>query len=279
MTSASSSPNWSTAAHWILRLAFSIRCIGLGVKYLWHPFESDSTIFATLFFEFGFSETAAQRVDDVGVYAMVVAGAVVLARLESKSGWSTWLGRLESFVLLYAFVWEALIAGTATYRGGELMSQWAIAEHGLRIATPLALLMLLGGERWGSPVEWLLRLATAVTFAIHGVKAWIAAPVFVTMVIATCQNLSEFWPEQSSVETCLKFICAADMVVAGLILCCRWPLVAMYAAAWGLITAVGRVTSSDLGWPECLLRSVHVGAPLFLYLQWRRPSDRGKNEK
>lgn len=217
---------------------------------------------------------------------MVVIGAVVL--LSGLSGLSKlrWVASLESLALLFAIAWESLIAGTATYRGGELMAEWTIAEHGLRIATPIALLAMSAGmagvrlrlARSAQPVdqliEWVLRLATAVTFAVHGIKAWIAAPVFVTMVIATCQNLFDHWPEQSTVEIGLKVICAADVIVAVLILCGRWPRVAMYAAAWGLITALGRVTSSDRGWPECFLRAVHVGGPLFLYLQWRRQRKR-----
>lgn len=286
LNSVSSSPTWSATAHTVLRIAFLIRCFGLGAKYLWHPFEADSTVFSTLFFEFGFSEPAAQRVDDAGMWAMVFAGVIVMLlgdmRVSPRRSHVRWLPWLESLILLFAIVWELLLAGTKTYRGGELMSQWTIAEHGLRIATPIALLVLsvsmTGLSRWGQPVERLLQIATAVTFAAHGIKAWIAAPAFITMVIATCQNLFDYWPEQSDVEIWLKVICAADLIVAVLIVCSRWPRVAMYAAAWGLITALGRFTSSDLGWPECLLRSVHVGGPLFLYLQWRYQTGRTRSD-
>ena len=165
------------------------------------------------------------------------------------------------------------------------MSRWTLAEYGLRLANPLVLLLMTwrladraagqaeqsAGEPFfsGALCEWILRIATAVTFAVHGCKAWLAAPTFVTMVIASCENLLGTWPEQSLVEPILRVICVADVAVAILVLVTRWPRVAAYAALWGLVTALARMTSSTMGWPEALLRAAHIGGPLALYLQWR----------
>lgn len=258
---------WSSATRWILRIAFATRCYGLSRKYLWNEFETDSTIFSTLLFDWEFSEPIAQRVDDLGIQAMVAAALVVLLTgFFDKHRAAQWLA---SLALVFAIVWESLLAATKTYRGGELLSDWVFAEHGLRLAVPISLLILHFSERL-QPTEWVLRIAVAATFAIHGIKAWLAAPAFVTMVIATCENLFEFWPAQSAVELTLKVVCIADLIVAVLIIARRWPRVALYASLWGFITALARYTSQSTAWPETLLRAAHVGGPLTLYLQWQR---------
>ena len=66
------------AAYRVLRIAFVVHCIGLGSKFLWREFEADSNIFGTLLFDWGYSETTVQRVDDVGMWLMVVAGVATL---------------------------------------------------------------------------------------------------------------------------------------------------------------------------------------------------------
>lgn len=283
-------PVWSTTAQWILRIAFALRCLGLGFKYLWHEFEGDSTIFSTLLFDWEFSETIAQRVDDASVYAMVCAGAVLLVtgclrfmRLDESNEQTNstaripWLTRLDVAALSVAIFYEFVLPLSKINRGGELLSEWSLVESALRISIPIALLLIVVNNRL-QPTEWVLRVATALTFAIHGYKAWIAAGEFVAMIYATFQNLliavfenpPDFWPEQSHVELILKGIAIADLLVAVLIILRRWPRVALYAAIWGLITACARTTSSSFGWPDTLLRAAHVGGPLILYLQWQR---------
>ena len=45
----------------------------------------------------------------------------------------------------------------------------------------------------------------------------------------------------------------------------------LWMAFWGLITAIGRTTGASFGsYPETLLRIVHLGGPLVLYLEWSR---------
>lgn len=263
---------WPAATRWILRIAFAIRCYGLGKQYLWNEFEADSTIFSTLFFEWEYSEPFAQRVDDFGIQAMVVAAAIVLLTgFFMNHRFARWLA---GGALLFAVAWELLLPLTKMIRGGEMLSEWSLAEHGLRIAVPVALLILSFSDRL-QPTEWVLRIAVAATFGIHGIKAWRAAPTFADMIITSCLNLLEFWPEQSTVELILKVICVADLMVAAMIVACRWPYVALYASVWALITAFGRHTSSSFGWPETLLRAAHVGGPFVLYLQWRRGQLKG----
>lgn len=266
---------WPTSTRWILRIAFAIRCYGLGKQYLWNEFEADSTIFSTLLFEWKYSESFAQRVDDTGMLTMAAAAViVVLTGFFMHHRFARWVA---GGALVFAIAWELLLPLTHMIRGGEMLSQWALAEHGLRIAVPVALLILSFSDRL-QPTEWILRIAVAATFGIHGIKAWLAAPTFVTMIIASCQNLLEFWPEQSTAELILKVICVADLMVAAMIVVCRWPRVALYASVWALITAFGRYTSSSLGWPETLLRAAHVGGPFVLYLQWRRNLAAGQNQ-
>ena len=261
-----SSATWSNRARWILRFVFAVRCFGLGERYLWNEFEADSSIFSTLLFEWNYPEALAQRVDDVGMQLMVAAGVIVLLTGFFNHRFARWL---SSIALVVAIVWELLLPLTKMIRGGELLASWSLAEHALRLAIPIVLLILHFSDRL-QPTEWVLRIAVAATFGIHGIKAWLAAPTFVTMIISTCQNLFEFWPEQSGVELVLKVICVADLLVAMLVIARRWPRVAFYATVWGLITAAARYTSSSLGWPESLLRAAHIGGPYVLYLQWRR---------
>lgn len=266
---------WPAATRWILRIAFAIRCYGMGKQYLWNEFETDSTVFSTLLFEWKYSESFAQRVDDAGMLAMVVAAAIVLlTSFLMHHRFARWLA---GGALVFAITWELLLPLTQMIRGGEMLSQWSLAEHGLRIAVPVALLILSFSDRL-QPTEWILRIAVAATFGIHGIKAWKAAPTFGDMIITSCLNLLDFWPKQSSVELILKVIGIADLMVAAMFFVCRWPQVALYASVWALITAYGRYTSSSFGWPETLLRAAHVGGPLVLYLQWRRNLTAGQNQ-
>ncbi len=267
---------WVFSAAAVLRLAFAIRCFGLGAKYLWSTFETESPVFSWLLFDLKWPQTFAQRADDLAIWMMVLAGIAVLAGPFFSS---PRFARCVSGLLVWALIWELLVAGCATYRGGEFLSGWTIPEHGLRIMTPWILFWMQARPERCAGEGW-LRFAVALTFAAHGYKAGLNAPVFVTMIIASSQNCLDYWPEQSMVLAVLKIICVLDWIVAIGILIVRWPAVALYATIWGLITAVARWISISTDWPEVLIRAVHVGGPLALYLQWKtcRPSSRRSAE-
>ena len=164
-----------------------------------------------------------------------------------------------------------------TLRGGRFLSEWTLLSHGLRMGVPLALLLVDragGGTQLAGGAERVLRWAAALTFLAHGWKAWQLSPEFTSMVIAG-------WPEpwagrlsQQTAERILRVIGATDIVVAILVLLVRWPWLALYMAVWGVISAAGRTLGfSEANYPETLLRLVHAGGPLALFLEWRNRND------
>ena len=177
---------------------------------------------------------------------------------------------VESAMLAYMVAWEILLAATMTYRGGHLLSNWTFASHGLRIGVPLGLLL--------STIEWdrkfaerVLIISTSATFFVHGMKAWLGSPTFITMIIATSQNLLGYDFPQPTVTGILKIIGAMDIILAFLLLSVRSRYLVAWMACWGLITAFARTMGASWSaYPGTLLRLVHLGGPLVLFLEWSR---------
>ncbi len=241
--------------------------------------ERESNIFGTLLFEWQFSENFAQWFEDVGMWLSVAAAAWVLVvnavafRNRHRYQESPWR-YVERALLIFCVGWEFLLAASVTYRGGEPFSQWCVGAHGLRIGVPLALVLWNLRSRISPGMLRILRLATSFTFFVHGLQAYFKSPRFTTMLIGS-GYLIGLDLDQSAVESLLTAIGVVDIVVAVLLLATRWRWVALYMAIWGVTTALGRMTAG--GWslfPETLLRLVHAGGPLFLFLEWSKLATR-----
>lgn len=77
--------------------------------------------------------------------------------------------------------------------------------------------------------------------------------------------------DQRRAELVLKCIGAVDLGLAAVLVLWQSPMLVLYMALWGLISACGRtVGNGAIHYPESLLRLVHAGGPLVLFLEWRK---------
>ncbi len=288
-----------------MRIALLVRALGVGASYLWHPMERESDIYGTMYFEWGWPESTSLAIENAGMWLVVIGAIVIVLANRNKRDLTPFRlaivivlanrnkRDLTPFrlvaILMLAFIvfWEIAMASGLAYRGGKFMSQWALGSHGLRIAVPAALLLHTLGFG-AKAILRVLYVGAITTFLVHGAQAWFGSPVFITMIIATLQSYFDCTIDQSQVEQILKFIGAMDFcVVAAILLLARSRSgvlrklmlgTLLWMAFWGLVTAVGRTTGASLGaYPETLLRIVHLGGPLVLYVEWVRHQSTGSS--
>lgn len=253
---------------WVLRVTLLLQALGVSAALLFAAMEQESDIYGLLYFDWAWSERTAQQVEDYGTIGYLIAAALVVVASRIPGNPACW----QAPLLAYVFFWQLLVAVTATARGGQFMSELILPEQMVRYACPLALITLLpwnGSEslapRRCERSRWLLRVAAATTFAAHGIKATCLAPSFVNLIMGTFPSLSE-----DTAGHALRIIGLIDIALAVLILSTRWQTVAWYMAAWGLITALSRMTALGLAaYPDVLYRAANCGVPLAIALSWR----------
>lgn len=274
-----------TALGWCLRIVVWLQCLGISGRYLFSPNQTESDVYGMLFFDWDWNEPLAQRIDDLGTLACLAAGWVVLisgfwwerfsqagptssAPLGDPPGeptrWSRIIGILEIAAGLTIAVWCFAMATTHFIRGG-LYSELSWGEYAVRYTAPLALVLI----RLGKPnfAVYLLRIAAAAVFLVHGYKAWQGYGPFTDLILLTDAKLFQFEWEQPFVEGLLVVIGIVDIVAAVLLIGTRWRSVAIYMAFWGIITAASRITALGFpAWPETLIRAANGGVPLVLAL-------------
>ena len=296
-----------------LSAALCLRGIGLAVRYLWHPYESETELFEWLLFDRAWPEPVAQRIDDGWLVLYLVVGLICWG--SSLTHW--WRGHpraavgsvpdqngaraaspgrvrkrfvqmVVTLLLAACLVWEVAIAAVKTIRGGEAFSEWTFGEHALRIAVPLALCVLSAPvSRRVRIVSVVVRTATAITFFAHGVKALAGSPVFVTMILSSAARLGQAC-SQGWAQRTLVVIGAIDLAVAVLLIVTRFRWVPPYMAVWGggdglcpylrgRLPRLGR--SPDEGCP--LRRAVAAcpsacSGPWPVSKRWPRPASEGR---
>ncbi|MEX2578444.1 MAG: hypothetical protein WD342_05240 [Verrucomicrobiales bacterium] len=218
---------------------------------------------AWLFLERGLSHDASHRID----LALVVTGLVgaVAGLLLCQRRWGGCL-------MLPAFAYLLVNACLIARMGGTGHAEWTPAAHALRYGTPLALALLVLKEPFGEvQVTMLLRMVIALVFVTHGVEALVHYPRFIDLVIGSGENLLGWRINESQAQSALTVIGVVDVIAGLLVLARPHPALLWSLAAWGLITALSRMTS--LGWiayPELLTRATHFLVPLALVLCRRR---------
>lgn len=164
-----------------------------------------------------------------------------------------------------------------TVAGDRLLNadmQTAAAEWMLRIigvVDIVAGVALLGTcpcfrtAKW--PIKWIARLLLgAITgVVIYEMEVWREPAHFVSYLAEE----GSYW---LGVEMTTQFVTITLAVVAGLCTAWaapHWPVLTLWMAVWGLITAAARVIHADLtGLDEALARAPHALAPLSLLLYW-----------
>jgi hypothetical protein len=137
-----------------------------------------------------------------------------------------------------------------------------------RIAAPLVLWMV-ATKRHANPIEWVTRVSIALTFAGHGIEAWVHFHEFSDMLLVAARRFG-IDASQSTVEHLLTAIGIVDLAAAILVVAARRPSVAAYMASWGLVTAASRIVTKGWywGWDGTATRLVHFALPLLLALWW-----------
>lgn len=293
---------------WVLRCVLLLQAFGLGTRYLFTQYESESDIYEWLYFDYQFPEDATEadelereqlalKIDDIGNWLYLGAACVLFlvplltalvnaSRREPMRGIPplVWQGPL----LLYLVVWLTMINTAHMVRDGDPFAKWAFGEQAVRIFVPLALFMLLpcpGRQTLpaGRTIDALalLRFAAAVTFIVHGLKALYLHGPFVDLILHSGDNLlgENFSARQQDTIWPLRIIGAVDIAVAILLVTTRLRIVALYMTFWGLVTAASRMTATGFGpyaehftigkYGEFLIRAANGGVPLAVFLFWQ----------
>ncbi len=270
-------PTGTVLVRWLLCLTIAATVAAQAIL----TFRGDGTaINAFLFLDLGWSHMQAVRAERS---AMSIILGVTL------------LGVIRPHWLLLAPVGLYLLAEACLtmHVGGRAFAQLAPAAAALRFMTPLVTPFVLASylksfrlveprpvmtaasatsARMG---RWLLKLAVAVVFITHGYEAIMHHPQFIDLVIGTGTRMFDVWLDESKVTRLLTLIGTVDIIV-GVALLFRWsPTLLGWAAFWGLLTALSRMTAYGWGaYPDVLLRSTHFGVPLaLLLLSWRSSRD------
>lgn len=248
-----------------LRVVVSAQCFGAGALRFLRPGESN--IAALL--------SAGQRVDTalLPTVDQVTGGILIACGIFSltRPCWPI-LGPLVVF-----FFSDSV----AKLGQGE---HWTLyvepIEHAVRIATPLALLLV----DWYPPKSkfslWrfmsagtVIRQATAATFLGHGVIALHSAlhgGAFALLIQGASWHLTDRSLPDEVVSYALVAIGAIDIAVALNLMLTRSRAVAVYMVSWGFLTAASRVFVFDglEGVAEMIVRFANGGAPLVVFLYW-----------
>ncbi len=159
---------------------------------------------------------------------------------------------------------------------GDLFARLTLMEEAVRIATPATLLLfLMDRERSNHGMfskcgSLILLAATSLTFASHGYQAIELYGPFVDLILLSNPCGITLATDQQTAETLLLIIGWIDIALAILIIALRWQVIAIYMAAWGLLTAYSRVTAGGMdAWPEMFIRAANAGAPLTLFFLFR----------
>lgn len=273
-------------AIWCLRLSISFQCLGIAGRYLLAKFETESPVYGVLYFESEFHESTAQLIDDLGVYGCLIAGvAILVTGFYSAYSRSTHSDRaeqrlvlIETLILSGVFIWILSMGIGQTIRG-DLFARITLLEIAVRLATPVTLIIFLRLKNLNVKNYLfdagliILLLATSTTFAVHGYKAIELYGTFLDYLLLSQPLGFPLVTNQQTAETLLWVIGWIDIGLAVALVALRWQGVALYMAAWGLLTAISRVTASGLeAWPEVLIRAANAGAPLTLFFLFRMKS-------
>lgn len=272
----------------LLRVSVFIHAVALFIIV----FQTRQTQFGVLLFmdwlsEFEDPHLAAVLFEKITVSLYIAAGVVVLFKP---------YGALLLFMAGYAFL-EAL---SGVMNNGSRYSEWSLVEQALRYGSPLVLLILASGSQMNLMRRWnrqlataLLRILVALVFFSHGYLALLGYPRFIDLIIGTSANIFGSRLSEASTVTLLKWTGGIDFGVALAVLIFPTPLfiprrfwaspsqhslirravvptLMLWLAAWGLVTALSRITALGLPtglsqYPELLIRTSHMLGPLALW--------------
>ena len=219
----------------------------------------------TLNMDIGWSWEDSLAVASVGCWVLLTAAVL---QMISRRAWP---------VLVFISGWSALLTVAAYLQhGGEPFREVLLISHSSRWLVPLALCLFLACPKSGAvPLAritkgiWLLRIAAAVIFAMHGYEALGHKSSFIDYILMAGQRVGMSISQEVACSA-LTWVGVIDMLLALLVLTTRWRFILAYMAFWGLVTAGARIVHSGLvRWDEFFLRAPNFCVPLALFFYWR----------
>jgi len=170
--------------------------------------------------------------------------------------------RPSAWLYLLPAIWILLNAFAASLSGGKAHAELSIPAHATRFLLPVALTLLLVRPGCSKPaVNWLLRAACAMTFAVHGWEAFRLHPGFQDLIY-TFGSLLGMGVPPVVCHGLLHAIGLMDLLLAIGVLLVHCPIALRWMAFWGLITAFSRpLTIGWLAWPEFAIRLANGACP------------------
>lgn len=246
----------------LLASVYSLTCLA----YAWRFNRFSCKTFSFLWEENGLSEAFAGNVES-GMIAILLLSAACI-----------WVKKVH---------WIA-VAGIAVLASEMVAETWMLsakypslywAEWMMRFVLPAAAILLFEASeksrRWAIG---LMRYATALTFAAHGLKALLADPQFTDFLLVFCRRTGLSGIEETQAVLALHIIGTIDLLLAVHLFVFkveRNRMVLVWMALWGGVTAFSRITYG--GWAnghEVFIRSAHVALPLALLLLSRKPKEK-----
>ncbi len=169
-----------------------------------------------------------------------------------------------AWLYLIPALWLLLSALAATLNGGKAHAGLSVPAHAIRFILPFALALLLWRPSASSTrisANWLLRIACALTFGVHGFEALRHHPAFQDLIYSFGMIIGLGFSTEA-IHILLYCIGAMDLILAFGVLLVHSPASLRWMAFWGLLTAFMRpLTISWLAWPEFAIRLANGMAP------------------
>ncbi len=255
-----STPNPARSlVRWVLSAAIAIHAVGLFVT-VWGARQTHlgNFLFMVLEYPHGTAVT-------IEKYLVSVFLGLALVQLVRPS----------LFVLLPIAGYVLFEAWAGAYQGGYRYSELTVWAQTLRWITPLALAVLVAWPLsvwWEEALRarlasWVLRVGVATVFVVHGLECLWGYGAFADLIMASARGVLDIRIREAQALQIMQVIGVVDLLVAAAILIRPWRPVLLWAAFWGGITAVSRMTALGFGaWIEVALRASHVAAPLAILL-------------
>jgi len=232
----------------LLGLGCTLTCL----SYAWRFNRFSCKTFSWLWEENGFSAAFAEKVEWALIFFLLLSAVCIWIKKVR------WLGLCGVVAMLVEMLAETFMPSTK-----YPSLYWA--EWALRYSVPVAALLIYH-TIWSKRI---LRLATALVFAAHGMKSLLADPIFIDFLLVFFRRIGMDVDEAHAL-TLLHIIGTIDLVLAAHLFFFkpeRNRMVLIWMAAWGAVTALARITFGGYGnWHEVLIRTTHVFAPITLLL-------------
>lgn len=159
-------------------------------------------------------------------------------------------------------IWLLINAHATAVNGGKGFAELSIPAHATRWILPIVLALLV--MRWpgsGPTANGLLRVACAMTFAVHGWEAFNLNPPFQDLLFITASMIG-IELSSTACHGLLHAIACMDVFLALSVLLIHNHKTLWWMAVWGLITAASRpITMGWDAWPELAIRLANSACP------------------